>query len=88
MDLNPLHGIGVQRSRPSFADGTMKTLIKRIGISVVLAAKRGVGNHAVLPERDHYDQPWRVVMLPTRQNNGAVVRTIWIAGKTMVPRAL
>ncbi len=66
----------------------MKTLIKRIGISVVLAAKRGVGNHTVLQKRDNYDQPWRADMLPTRQNRGAVAKTIWIVVKTMVPRAL
>ena len=64
MDLNPLHGIWVQRGRPSFADVTMKILIKQSGISVVLAAKRGVGNHAVLQVRDNDDQPWRVDMLP------------------------
>lgn len=88
MDLNPLHGIGVQRSRPWSADVTMKTQIKRIGISVVLAAKRGAGNHAVLQERDDYNQPWLVDTLLTRQNRGAVAKTIWIVGKTMVPRAL
>lgn len=45
------------------------------------------GTDAVLQERNNYGQRWRVDVLLTRQNRGAVVRTIWIVeGNDGAPR--